>query len=74
MDIFLNSIYLPLFNSLTTISISGIFQSAYSVHSPMLNYFLLTIELLYFSPIELEFSLGVEKMTWRFAESESVDW
>ena len=41
MVIFQNSIFLFLFDSLTIFSISVINQSAYSVHSPMLNYFLL---------------------------------
>ena len=40
MVIFQNSIYLSLFNSLTTYSILGISQSAYSVYSPLLDYFL----------------------------------
>ena len=65
MVIFQNSIYLS-FNSLATFSISGINQSAYSVHSPML--------FIHISLIKLEFSLSVKKMTWRGVEPESVDW
>ena len=70
MVIFQNFIYLSLFNSLTTFSISGINQSAHSVHSPMLNYFLFISH----SLIKLEFSPTVKKMTWQGVEPESVDW
>ena len=56
MDIFQNSTwYLSLFDSLATLSVSGIFQIAYSVHSPMLNYFC------HISHIKLELSQSVKK-------------
>ena len=68
MDIFrtLRGIF-SLFNSLTTFSVSGILQIAYSVNSPMFNYFCCV------SHIKLGFSLSVKKMTRRGVEPRSVD-
>ena len=48
-------VFILLFNSLSTFSVSGIFQAAYSVHSPMLNYFC------HISHIKLEFFPSVKK-------------